>query len=141
MADIREYRTVIDFQDTTFFLKGVVDGDPKYDPNPPYWLHIKVSPNGKFSGETELFVSKESIMKLADDLAQMHKETKGCTSIKCSGWGSYIGFEIGKSGELYISGLLNKRWDEGNNHMKFKFTSDQTLIPLFIQILKELTSD
>ena len=67
MADIQDYETVIDSGDTKFFLAGVVDDDSPLNLNPLYWLYIKISPNGEFSGETELFVQKDSIVQFIED--------------------------------------------------------------------------
>ena len=117
----------------------MVDDESPLNLNPLYWLYIKISPNGEFSGETELFVQKDSIVQFIEDLTRIHNKTKGHASIKCAGWGSYINFEFGESRKLCISGLLNKRWDEENNHLKFKFTSDKTVIPVLTELLKKLT--
>jgi hypothetical protein len=141
MTDYGEFQTIINVQNTHLLIRGVVDGDPKFDPDPPYWLNIKVSPSIKFFGETELYVQKSNITELINELTQMQKKTKGFSSIKCVGWGSYINFEIGKSGELYISGLLNERWDKENNHLTFKFISNSTIIPTLVQTLKRIIAD
>ena len=138
MVDIIEYRTIISYSDCRFFIKGSVDDDRKTNPDPAYWLRIKVIPNFHFSGESELFVQKHDIQQLIDELTQMHKDTRGQCNITCKGWGSYLNFKVGKLGELTISGKLNKRWEENDNHLKFKMTSDQTIIPPLIIALKQL---
>ena len=138
MVNIREYQTIVSYADCGFFIKGYVDGDPKIDPDSAYWLEIKVVPNFHFSGESELYVQKHDIQQLIDELTQMHKDTRGQCNITCKGWGSYLNFKVGKSGELTIYGQLNKCWEENDNHLKFKMTSDQTVIPPLIKVLEEL---
>lgn len=141
MTNYLEYQTVIDTQNTRLLIRGVIDTNSKIDPDPPYWLNIKVSPSIKFSGETELYTQKSNITKLLDELTLLNQEHKGITSLKCVGWGSYINFKVGKSGELFISGRLNERWDKENNHLKFKFVSDQSVIPTLTQILRKIIAD
>lgn len=141
MTDIEDYQTVVSFQGIEMLLKGSCDGDPRFDTNPPYWLNVRVSPNPQFCGETELYVQKDDIADLIENLTRMHRETKGGCTVKCAGWGSYVNFEVGKSGELCIDGLLNKRWDEDNNHLRFKLISDQTVIPHIIAVLEGLIAD
>jgi hypothetical protein len=138
MPDIWEYRTIIESESSILQIKGVGDSPP---PSDIFWLSIKVRPDFRFCGETELYLQKNGIIKFINELTQMHKETKGQSTIKCLGWGSYLSCEIGKSGELFVSGLLNKRFDEENMHLRFKFNADQTYIPPLIQVLKEIITD
>jgi hypothetical protein len=141
MTDIWEYQTIIDFEYNQLLLKGVRDSDYKFDPNPPFWLNVKVTTESDFCGETELYVQKQDIKKFIEELTIMNKEKKGNCQIKCLGWGSYINFEIGKSGAIYVSGLLNERFDEENNHLRFKFTSVQKRIPNLIQVLEKIIAE
>jgi hypothetical protein len=89
MKDILEFQTVIDYAGSLLQIKGKVD-------SPDYWLTIRVQPYSDFWGQTELFVCEEDIITLITELNQAHKETKGRSTLKCAGWGSYITFDLQK---------------------------------------------
>ena len=138
---MREYKPIIDSVDRAFLVKGYVDGRPQYDPDPPYWLELKIKPDPKFCGESEIFTQKSVIEKLIEELKLLDKRNKGHCGIKCVGWGSYINFTITNPGDLTISGQINKRWNEEDIYLKFKFTSDSSAISRLIAVLGELITN
>jgi hypothetical protein len=143
MPDILEYQPIIDTHEIGFFIKGVCDEDPLTtpNPNPPYWLYVKVNPLPNFAGETELYVEKITIEKSINELELLRRDLKGTCEIKCVGWGSYLSFTIGKKRDLIVSGQINKRWDAENNHLKFSFTTNINVIPKTCKVLEELLNN
>jgi hypothetical protein len=137
MPNIEEYQTIFQSEGKLFQLKGYFDGTGGV-----YWLNVKINPNLNFCGETEFIIGIDSINEVIGQLTEMHRKTKGQSTLKCAGWGSSVTFEISdKLGHLHISGQLNQHWPEQSNHLKFEFNSDQSIIPGLIDVLRTIIAD
>lgn len=100
-----------------------------------FTFNIKVK-SGDFSGASNFCISKEAIFSIVKTLTEMHKELKGFCEISDSDSDAYITFDMDKFGHMSVYGQIGGSHEE--HYMKFKYSTDQTVIEKFVQLIKAL---
>ncbi|GAB6085902.1 WapI family immunity protein [Alkaliphilus crotonatoxidans] len=98
-----------------------------------FTFNIKVE-SGEFTGASHFCISKENILVIVEALSKMHETLSGCSKISDSDSDAYINLEMDKSGHISMAGQIGGSHEEHN--MKFKYTTDQTILSGLIQKLK-----
>lgn len=89
-----------------------------------------------FSGTSHFCVRREQLEILCSELSNMHLTLFGTSILEDNDSDSYVEFEIEPYGRLFVSGQVGGTHE--NHFVKFKFQTDQTCIPSFVQDLKSL---
>ncbi len=102
--------------------------------NDYFHLMIQVQ-SGMFSGASEFCISRKIIIEIVETLKNMHKTLKGSCKINDFDSDGYIMIEMQNLGHVCISGQMGGTHQD--HYMKFKFITDQGMLPNLIQILKK----
>ncbi|MEZ5059208.1 MAG: hypothetical protein R2879_19405 [Saprospiraceae bacterium] len=89
-----------------------------------------------FSGTAHFCVRREQLERMCADLTNMHLKLSGTTKLDDNDSDGFIEFEIEPNGRLNVSGQIGGSQED--NFVKFKFQTDQTCIPPFVQDFKSL---
>jgi len=100
-----------------------------------FTFRIRVK-SGDFSGTSNFCISKEALLSIFEKLTKMHKELKGCCEINDSDSDAYITFDMDKFGHMSVYGQIGGSHED--HFMKFKYSTDQTVLEKIIQLFKEL---
>lgn len=100
-----------------------------------FTFNIRVK-SGRFAGASNFCIQKEKLVSIAQTLSVMHKELKGCCNINDSDSDAFISIEMDKFGHIYINGQIGGSHEE--HFMKFKYTTDQTVLEQFVRLINDL---
>ena len=89
-----------------------------------------------FSGTSHFCVRREQLEKLCSDLTNIHLTLSGVTILEDNDSGGFVKFDIEQNGQVYVSGQVGGTHED--HFVKFKFQTDQTCIPQFVQDFKSL---
>lgn len=89
-----------------------------------------------FSGTAHFCVRREQLEKMCADLTKMHLQLSGTTKLEDNDSNAFIEFEFESFGWLFVSGQVGGTHED--HFVKFKFRTDQTCIPIFVQDFKTL---
>lgn len=92
--------------------------------------------SGNFSGTSHFCVRRDQLEKLCADLTNMHLTLLGTTILYDNDSDGFVEFEIEQNGRLNVSGQVGGTHED--HFVKFKFHTDQTCIPPFVQDFKSL---
>ena len=84
-----------------------------------------------FSGTSHFCVRRDEIETLCNDLSKMHSALEGTARLDDNDSDGFVEFNIEHNGRLNINGQVGGSHED--HFMKFKFQSDQTSIPKFVQ--------
>lgn len=101
-----------------------------------FTFNIKIR-SGEFAGASNFCMPKERIISIVETLSEMHKELKGRCEINDSDSDAFIIIEMDKLGHMCIYGQIGGSHED--HIMKFKFTTDQTVLIGAIQMFKEFS--
>jgi hypothetical protein len=87
--------------------------------------------SGDFRGTSHFCARREQIEEMCANLRNMHVKLSGMTKLEDEDSDSFIEFEIEPNGHLNVRGQVGGTHEE--HFMKFKFQTDQTCIPEFVQ--------
>jgi hypothetical protein len=98
-------------------------------------FNLKIK-SGDFAGSSNFCISKEKIVSIVETLSNMNKDLTGSCELRDYDSDAYIKIEMLKLGHLCIYGQI------GGSHqdqfLKFKLTSDQTILNNFIYVFKKI---
>ncbi len=100
-----------------------------------FTFDLTVLSNG-FSGTSHFCVRRDQLEKMCADLTNMHLTLSGTTNLEDNDSDGFIKFEIESSGRLKVLGQVGGTHED--HLVKFKFHTDQTCLPLFVQDFKLL---
>lgn len=89
-----------------------------------------------FSGTSHFCVRRDQLEKMCSDLTNMHLKLSGTTKLEDNDSDGFVEFEIETNGRLKVSGLVGGTHED--HFLKFKFQTDQTCIPRFVQDFNSL---
>ena len=89
-----------------------------------------------FAGTSHFCVRRDQLEKMCSDLTNMHLTLSGTTILNDNDSDGFVEFEIMLNGRLNVSGQVGGTHED--NFVKFKFKTDQTCIPDFVQDFKNL---
>jgi len=133
---MKEIDEIIELQTNTETEK--LSFSTKYLVQINFTFHLTVKSAG-FSGTSRLCVRRDEIQVLCNDLSKMHSALKGTARLDDNDSDAFIEFNIEANGRLNINGQVGGSHEE--IFLKFKFGSDQTRIPKFVQDFKLLLSN
>jgi len=84
-----------------------------------------------FSGTAHFCVRREQLEKMCSDLTNMHLQLLGTTQLDDNDSDAFVKFEIEPNGRLNVIGQVGGTHED--HFVKFKFQTDQTCIPQFVQ--------
>ena len=125
--DIIELKTNTDTERLSFATRYLVQINFTFD--------LTILSDG-FSGTAHFCVRHEQLEKMCADLTNMHLKLSGATKLDDNDSDGYVKFEIEPNGRLIVSGQVGGTHED--NFVKFKFETDQTCIPQFVQDFKSL---
>lgn len=95
-------------------------------------VEIKISvKSGEFCGAEIFGCYYDEFKKFALELELIYNFKSDKTVLKDTYFGSYVSFEMNKSGHIDINGILNELHREQS--LKFRFKADQTSLVEFIK--------
>jgi len=100
-----------------------------------FTFNLKVLSAG-FSGTSHFCVRRDQLEKMSADLTNMHLTLSGTTILDDNDSDGFVEFEIESNGRLNVSGQVGGTHED--HFVKFKFQTDQTCIPPFVQDFKSL---
>ena len=89
-----------------------------------------------FGGTAHFCVRRDQLEKLCDGLNEMHSKMTGTTILEDNDPDAFVEFNIEPNGRLIVSGQVGGTHED--HFVKFKFQTDQTCIPFFVQDFKTL---
>jgi hypothetical protein len=89
-----------------------------------------------FGGTSHFCVRRDQLEKMCADLTNMHLAISGTAILDDNDSDGFIEFEIEPNGGLNVSGQVGGTHED--HFVKFKFQTDQTCIPQFVQDFKSL---
>jgi hypothetical protein len=89
-----------------------------------------------FSGTSHFCVRREQLEKLCADLTNMHLTLSGTAILDDNDSDGFVEFEIEQNGRLNVSGQVGGTHED--HFVKFKFQTDQTCMPPFVQDFRSL---
>ncbi|WP_421617423.1 WapI family immunity protein [Brevibacillus sp. TJ4] len=92
--------------------------------------------SGEFMGKSNFCISEEHLSTFIQSLKEMGARLSGDSKIVDYDSDSYIIIEVNKLGHVIISGQVGGSHEE--HSMKFKFTTDQTILESFGRVLGSL---
>ncbi|MFB5268535.1 hypothetical protein ACE41H_17365 [Paenibacillus enshidis] len=100
-----------------------------------FTFNIKVR-SGEFAGASNFCMPKEHIICIVETFSQMLKSLEGSCIVKDYDSDAHVVFEIGKLGHICILGQIGGSHEDQS--MKFKYTTDQTVLANILQMFKAL---
>lgn len=89
-----------------------------------------------FSGTSHFCVRREQIERMCADLTKMHLQLSGSTKLDDNDSNAFLEFEIESTGWLNVHGQVGGTHED--HFVRFRFRTDQTCIPAFVQDFKIL---
>jgi hypothetical protein len=89
-----------------------------------------------FSGTSHFCVRRDQLEKMCSDLTNMHLTLSGTTILDDNDSDGFVKYEIEPNGKFNVSGQVGGTHED--HYVKFKFQTDQTCIPPFVQDFKSL---
>jgi hypothetical protein len=89
-----------------------------------------------FSGTSHFCVRRDQLEQMCSDLKNMHLKLFGKTNLDDNDSDGFVEFEMEPNGRLKLSGQVGGTHED--HIVKFKFQTDQTCIPAFVQDFKSL---
>ena len=89
-----------------------------------------------FSGTSHFCVRRDQLEQMCSDLTNMQLKLHGRTTLDDNDSDGFVEFEIEPNGRLNVSGQVGGTHED--QFVKFKFQTDQTCIPKFVQDFKSL---
>jgi hypothetical protein len=89
-----------------------------------------------FGGTSHFCVRRDQLEKMCADLTNMQLQLSGITKLEDNDSSAFIEFEIESYGWLYVNGQVGGTHED--HFVKFRFRTDQTCIPEFVQDFKFL---
>lgn len=89
-----------------------------------------------FGGTSHFCVRRDQLEKMCEDLTKMHLQLYGTTRLEDNDSNAFIEFEFESFGWLFVRGQVGGTHED--HFVKFKFRTDQTCIPIFVQDFKIL---
>jgi len=89
-----------------------------------------------FGGTSHFCVRRDQLEKLCADLIKMRTDLKGSTKLEDNDSDACIELIIEPNGQLIVCGQVGGTHED--HFVKFKFKTDQTCIPPFVQDFKSL---
>lgn len=89
-----------------------------------------------FSGTSHFCVRRDQLEKMCVDLTNMHLTLSGTTILDDNDSDGFVEFVMESNGQLNVSGQVGGTHED--HFVKFKFQTDQTCIPPFVQDFKSL---
>lgn len=112
----------------------------RYDPSAYYDVEFDLMVcSGRFSGVAPCACRFEDLMMVADDLDELYDFRRSEVYLQDRGYESCVKFELQRTGQLYISGVL---YDEHRDQsLEFCFNTDQTVLRSFAAQLRSLLKE
>jgi hypothetical protein len=120
--DIIELRTNNDTERLAFAVRYLVQINFTFD---------LIAWSGDFRGASHFCVRREQIEEMCANLKNMHVKLSGMTKLEDEDSDSFIEFEMKPNGHLNVRGQVGGTHED--HFMTFKFKTDQTCIPTFVQ--------
>ena|ERR1017187_2249252 len=92
--------------------------------------------SNNFSGTSHFCVRKNEIKTFCQDLSKMYSKFSGISRIDDNDSDAFVEFLIDEIGHIIVCGQIGGQFED--NFIKFKFETDQTSIPKFIDDFKQL---
>ena len=92
--------------------------------------------SGKFSGTSHFCVRRDEIEKFCEDLTKMHLSLTGSSRLSDNDSDGFIKFSVNEYGHLQVGGQVGGSHED--HFLKFRFQTDQTCIPKFIDDFEKL---
>lgn len=89
-----------------------------------------------FSGTSHFCVRREQLERMCAELTKMHLELSGTTKLEDNDSNAFVEFEIVSTGWLNVLGQVGGTHED--HFVKFRFRTDQSCIPIFVQDFKFL---
>jgi hypothetical protein len=89
-----------------------------------------------FRGTSHFCVRRDQLEKMCVDLTEMQIKLSGKTILDDNDSDGFVEFEIEPNGQLIVSGQVGGTHED--HFVKFKFQTDQTCIPTFVQDFQSL---
>jgi len=89
-----------------------------------------------FSGTSHFCVRRDQLEEMCSKLSNMHLKLFGSTILEDNDSDGFIKFEIESNGWLIVSGQVGGTHED--HSVRFKFQTDQTSIPPFVNDFNEL---
>ncbi|MGZ5245360.1 MAG: WapI family immunity protein [Bacteroidia bacterium] len=103
-----------------------------------FTFDLAVISNG-FKGTSHFCVRKDEIESFYNNLYSMHQNLAGISMLQDNDSDGYIKFEFNDFKQLQVSGQIGGSHED--HFMKFSFTTDQTVIPQFVNDFKKLSTN
>jgi len=100
-----------------------------------FTFELTVKSDG-FSGNSHFCVRRDEIELLCNELEKLHSTLSGTCRISDNDSDSFVEFNIFENGSLQVSGQVGGSYND--HFVKFKFITDQTCIPQFVDDFKKL---
>lgn len=124
-----ENNVIFDFEDKRLIIEHL------YTVEDYSTLNIKVK-SGEFAGAANFCIPKDKVNSILNTLSNMRKELRGYCEINDSDSDGFIMVEMGEMGHIYMYGQIGGSHEE--HFMKFRYTTDQTILDGLVQMLKTL---
>lgn len=95
-----------------------------------FTFDLTVLSNG-FGGTAHFCVRREQLEKMCVDLTSMHLRLSRTTKLEDNDSDAFVEFQIEPNGQLNVIGQIGGTHED--HFVKFKFQTDQTCIPRFVQ--------
>lgn len=92
--------------------------------------------SGNFAGTSHFCVRHDQLEQLCVDLKNMYSTLVGSTILDDNDSDGFVQFEVEPNGRLVIRGQVGGTHED--HFVKFKFHTDQTCIPQFLQDFRSL---
>lgn len=89
-----------------------------------------------FGGTSHFCVRREQLERMCADLTKMHLQLSGTTKLNDNDSDAFVEFEVESTGWLNVHGQVGGTHED--HFVKFRFRTDQTCIPVFVQDFKVL---
>lgn len=89
-----------------------------------------------FSGTSHFCIRRDQLQQMCYDLTNMHLKLYGTTILEDNDSDGFVKFEMEPNGTLNVSGQVGGTHED--HFVKFKFQTDQTSIPPFVQDFNEI---
>jgi hypothetical protein len=92
--------------------------------------------SGEFAGQSNFCVSKEKVGEIIQSLEEANKKLLGRSEIDDYDSDAHLVIEATRLGQVVVSGQIGG--SHGEHSMRFKFTSDQTILERLINLFSVL---
>jgi hypothetical protein len=89
-----------------------------------------------FSGTSHFCVRRDQLDEMCVNLTRMHSSLSGATILEDNDSDAFVEFQIEQNGRLNVTGQIGGSHEDQS--VKFKFQTDQTCIPTFVNDFRSL---